>query len=442
MRRSRQRREFLDKALARKRLDKDRRQQCLVRPETSQPKVQSKKEKKPADTKFVSKRRLRQISHQYKSSENGPSLTPLHLGAFQSWGEYAPSLHRKMVVVHVLDAFGVGGAQVMAAELIKALDLFYPEDVKNHLVFLTDRTFPDIDFQLVESYGLTVITSSRSRFFEVCQQWRADIVIHHRVSMSSCIRRFTPSDTKYLLVNHSYYGQSVLGNLVKFRRCDAFVCVCNFIRNWLSFPEFVHKSRKFTILNSVNGPDHGLQAKTLKGGFITGRCQRLVPSKFKTNSIKWLDAEVLPEIPDHRHYIIGNNAKAKTICEQSRSCRYLGPILDRREKYSYVKAFDVYFYETFQDEGASVSILESLACGVPVLAMPYGGTPELVKDGVNGYLVKSREEFKARLLELSSNRDNLRKLKESTVRDFEERLHPRHMASKYMQVFDALLESK
>jgi glycosyltransferase involved in cell wall biosynthesis len=42
-------------------------------------------------------------------------------------------------------------------------------------------------------------------------------------------------------------------------------------------------------------------------------------------------------------------------------------------------------------EGLSNSILESMAAGVPVVATAVGGTPELVEDGVTGYLVPPRD---------------------------------------------------
>lgn len=40
-------------------------------------------------------------------------------------------------------------------------------------------------------------------------------------------------------------------------------------------------------------------------------------------------------------------------------------------------------------EAASLSILETMMCGVPVLATDVGGNPELVADGQTGYLVES-----------------------------------------------------
>ena len=44
------------------------------------------------------------------------------------------------------------------------------------------------------------------------------------------------------------------------------------------------------------------------------------------------------------------------------------------------------------DEPFGFSVVEAMACGTPVIAHPRGSMPEIVRDGVNGYLVGSPKE--------------------------------------------------
>lgn len=49
-------------------------------------------------------------------------------------------------------------------------------------------------------------------------------------------------------------------------------------------------------------------------------------------------------------------------------------------------------------EASSLVVLEALACGVPVVATPTGTVPELVRDGVNGYLTTAEPASIARAI--------------------------------------------
>ena len=53
------------------------------------------------------------------------------------------------------------------------------------------------------------------------------------------------------------------------------------------------------------------------------------------------------------------------------------------------------------EEPFGLVVIEAMACGAPVLAFPNGSAPELVKDGVSGYLCNSAEQMakRARLCE-------------------------------------------
>jgi glycosyltransferase involved in cell wall biosynthesis len=68
--------------------------------------------------------------------------------------------------------------------------------------------------------------------------------------------------------------------------------------------------------------------------------------------------------------------------------------------------FDVFVLPSMA-EGISNTILEAMACGVPVVATAVGGNPELVVDAVTGRLVPAgNAEALARALhQLSANPD-------------------------------------
>ena len=53
------------------------------------------------------------------------------------------------------------------------------------------------------------------------------------------------------------------------------------------------------------------------------------------------------------------------------------------------------------EEPFGLVMVESMLCGTPVIALPRGAAPEVVDDGVTGWLVRDVDEMAARLLSLS-----------------------------------------
>ena len=78
-------------------------------------------------------------------------------------------------------------------------------------------------------------------------------------------------------------------------------------------------------------------------------------------------------------------------------------------------------------------MIEALACGTPVIAWPSGSVPEIVRDGVNGYIVDSEDEAVAALARIGViDRAACR-------RDFEKRFTAERMARDYVAVYRRLL---
>jgi glycosyltransferase involved in cell wall biosynthesis len=63
-------------------------------------------------------------------------------------------------------------------------------------------------------------------------------------------------------------------------------------------------------------------------------------------------------------------------------------------------------------EGLGVSLLQAAACGVPIIAFPVGGIPEIVREGENGYLlpVADVEGLRRRCIELLQDSGRARAL--------------------------------
>ncbi len=79
-------------------------------------------------------------------------------------------------------------------------------------------------------------------------------------------------------------------------------------------------------------------------------------------------------------------------------------------------------------------MIEAMACGTPVIAWPHGSVPEIMEDGVTGFVVREMEEA-ARAVENLAGFDR-RRCREV----FEQRFTVTRMAEDYINVYEQLLE--
>jgi glycosyltransferase involved in cell wall biosynthesis len=80
-------------------------------------------------------------------------------------------------------------------------------------------------------------------------------------------------------------------------------------------------------------------------------------------------------------------------------------------------------------------MIEAMACGTPVIAWRRGSVPEIIQDGVTGFIVDSIDEAivaVARLGEL--DRRTIRKV-------FEARFSSSRMAADYVRLYEAMSHS-
>jgi sugar transferase (PEP-CTERM/EpsH1 system associated) len=113
---------------------------------------------------------------------------------------------------------------------------------------------------------------------------------------------------------------------------------------------------------------------------------------------------------------------------------------ERRDVPALMRSFDVFVLPSL-GEGISNTILEAMACGLPVVATRVGGNPELVEEGVTGTLVPSGnpEALAGALAAYIRDPDRRREEGAGARRRAEQRFSINAMVAGYLSAYDAAL---
>lgn len=78
-------------------------------------------------------------------------------------------------------------------------------------------------------------------------------------------------------------------------------------------------------------------------------------------------------------------------------------------------------------------MIEAFSCGVPVIAYPHGSVPEIIIEGVNGFMVSDQKQAIA----AAKNIDQIDRAQ--CRKSFEQRYTATHMANNYLQVYEKII---
>ena len=112
---------------------------------------------------------------------------------------------------------------------------------------------------------------------------------------------------------------------------------------------------------------------------------------------------------------------------------YIGEITDS-EKASFLSGAIALLAPIAWPEPFGLVLIEAMACGTPVIAFNRGSIPEIIEDGLTGFVVEDKEEA-------VTATDRLSRLSRRAIRRrFEERYTARRMARDYLMVYRTLIE--
>jgi glycosyltransferase involved in cell wall biosynthesis len=85
------------------------------------------------------------------------------------------------------------------------------------------------------------------------------------------------------------------------------------------------------------------------------------------------------------------------------------------------------------NEPFGLSVVEAMACGTPVIAFGKGSMPEIIQNGVNGFIVSSIEEMAQRLKDIENI--SRKSCRETVVKRFSQE----KMVKEYIEVYNEIL---
>jgi len=110
----------------------------------------------------------------------------------------------------------------------------------------------------------------------------------------------------------------------------------------------------------------------------------------------------------------------------------------------YINASDIFVLPTLRKEGLPLSILEAMACKIPVITTNIGGNPSVVKNGVNGILIPpgNINELEKNLILLLRDKNLSDQLAENGYHIAKQKFSSEKMLDHYESLMINLIERK
>ena len=231
---------------------------------------------------------------------------------------------------------------------------------------------------------------------------------------------------------------------------DRVICVSEAVRRVVLEREGLDPARVVVINNGVEPvPSSTGSSSALRQELGIGEDALLVGMVANLRPVKGVSyfLEAIPQIlrafPSARFVVVGRGTEEHALRRQAKA---LG--IDREVTFAgFQKAIENWYrlmdvsVLTSLTEGLSITLLESMSCGLPVVVTRVGGNPELVVDGETGYLVAPRDvrAFADRVVALLRDPGLRARMGQEGRRKIERQFRMRAVAERYLGVYSTLL---
>jgi 1,2-diacylglycerol 3-alpha-glucosyltransferase len=229
--------------------------------------------------------------------------------------------------------------------------------------------------------------------------------------------------TNHSLVGHPIYGPFLylLGKL--FLRCaDAVIAVSSAVETdtRIMTPKPIYR-----IFNGVDSEDTARRIPfpfDAKGKIIVVTVARMTKKKGVQNIVR-IAPDLLEKYENLMFVMIGDGPlkqKLEKMVEDKKLSGnfYFTGKIPREKVLGYLEQADIFALPS-NDEAFGIAILEAISKNIPVVAMNHGGTSEIIKNGVSGYLANNLMEFSSYLQILIQNPDLRTQFTQNAIQDIQ-----------------------
>jgi len=323
--------------------------------------------------------------------------------------------HMRPTIGHVLHRLDRAGAEVLAAALTRRL-----HDRYRFVLLCLDGVGPLGDQLAAE--GFVVIDLKRrpgldravpGRIRQAVEDHRIDLLHAHQYTpffYAALSRRLSASPPILFTEHGRHYPdprklKHVLANRLLLKSSDRVTAVGHFVKRALVANEGIAEHRINVIHNGIDpecfpaaDPAARAHAREILG--IDGGCPlvmqvaRFHPVKDHGTAMRAF-AQITETIPNARLCLIGDGELRPAIEAMSAELAIHDQVLFtgvREDVATLLPAADLFMLSSLS-EGISVTLLEAMAIGLPIVATQVGGNPEVVEHEASG-LLSPRNDFR------------------------------------------------
>ena len=360
-------------------------------------------------------------------------------------------------VLHLTFNMGIGGTEQVIRQLVTGMDT---REVANEILCI-DGTIGPLGEELQQA-GIPVTSLRRQPGFDWAligairrhlREGGFDVVHCHQYTpyVYGWFAAFGTS-VKVVFTEHGrfypdrYRYKALAINMLMARLTSAMVAISSATRLALARYEFMPRSRIRVVYNGIEAlkPEADavrLLRRTLDipdTAFVVGTVSRLDPIKNQAMMLRAF-ARFLENCPHAWLVVVGDGPERdnlETLASQldiSHRVSFTGFI---NNPVNHLALMDVFLLSS-HSEGTSMTLLEAMSLGIPVVVTSVGGNPEIVTEGTNGLLTPSDDEraFAMAMTGLWQDPKLRKQLGQGGYAQFQERFSRQAMVAAYQKIY-------